>query len=105
VCSSDLSHITDIPMRRGFLSLVAVMDWASRRVLVWRLSNTMGADFCIAALEGAMARHGRPPIRPAKRDHLRLRRSEERGRLRRGALRSPTPQWNACGNHNDTAGT
>ena len=46
-------------MRRGFLYLVAVMDWASRRVLAWRLSNTMGVAFCIAAVE-AMARHGRP---------------------------------------------
>jgi putative transposase len=56
------ADITYIPMRRGFLYLVAVMDWASRRVLAWRLSNTMDADFCIAALEEAMARHGKPEI-------------------------------------------
>jgi len=56
------ADITDIPMRRGFLYLVAIMDWASRRVLSWRLSNTMDADFCIEALEEAMARHGRPEI-------------------------------------------
>jgi len=56
------ADITYIPMRRGFLYLVAVMDWASRRVLSWRLSNTMDADFCIEALEEAMARHGRPEI-------------------------------------------
>ena len=56
------SYITYIPMRRGFLYLVAVMDWASRRVLAWRLSNTMDVDFCIAAVEEAMARHGRPEI-------------------------------------------
>ena len=49
-------------MRRGFLYLVAIMDWSSRRVLSWRLSNTMDADFCIEALEEAMARHGRPEI-------------------------------------------
>jgi transposase InsO family protein len=56
------ADITYIPMRRGFLYLVAVMDWASRRVLAWRLSNTMDVDFCIAALEEAMARHGKPEI-------------------------------------------
>ena len=48
--------ITYIPMRRGFLYLVAVMDWATRKVLSWKLSNTMEADFCIEALEEAMAR-------------------------------------------------
>lgn len=56
------ADITYIPMRRGFLYLVAVMDWASRRVLAWRLSNTMDVDFCIAALEEALARHGKPEI-------------------------------------------
>lgn len=56
------ADITSIPMRRGFLYLVAVMDWFSRRVLAWRLSNTMEADFCIEALEEAMAKHGRPAI-------------------------------------------
>jgi hypothetical protein len=45
-----------IPMRRGFLYLVAIMDWFSRRVLAWRLSNTMEADFCIEAIEEAMCR-------------------------------------------------
>jgi putative transposase len=49
-------------MRRGFLYLVAIMDWFSRRVLAWRLSNTMEADFCIEAIEEAMARFGRPSI-------------------------------------------
>jgi putative transposase len=56
------SDITYIPMQRGFLYLVAVMDWASRRVLAWRLSNTMDVEFCIEAVEDAMARHGRPEI-------------------------------------------
>jgi putative transposase len=56
------ADITYIPMRRGFLYLVAVMDWATRRVLAWRLSNTMDADFCIEALEEALCRHGRPGI-------------------------------------------
>ena len=49
-------------MRRGFLYLVAIMDWASRKVLAWRLSNTMEADFCVEALEEALARHGKPEI-------------------------------------------
>lgn len=54
--------ITYIPMRRGFVYLVAVMDWASRRILAFRLSNTLTADFCVEALEEAIARHGVPEI-------------------------------------------
>jgi len=49
-------------MRRGFLYLVAIMDWHSRRVLSWRQSNTMEADFCIEALEEALSLFGRPGI-------------------------------------------
>jgi len=49
-------------MRRGFLYLVAVMDWASRKMASWRISNTMEADFGIAAVEEALARFGRPEI-------------------------------------------
>ena len=56
------SDITYIPMRRGFLYLVAIMDWHSRRVLAWRLSNTMDVTFCTEALEEALARHGKPEI-------------------------------------------
>jgi putative transposase len=56
------TDITYIPMRRGFLYLVAVMDWATRKVLSWRLSNTMEADFCIEALQDALVRFGRPEI-------------------------------------------
>lgn len=51
-----------IPMRRGFLYLVAIMDWHSRKVLSWRLSNTLEADFCVAALREALARYGTPEI-------------------------------------------
>ena len=54
------ADITYIQMRRGFLYLVAIMDWASRKVLAWRLSNTMDTEFCVAALEEAIARYGRP---------------------------------------------
>ncbi len=56
------ADITYIPMRRGFLYLVAVMDWSTRKVLSWRVSNTMDAAFCIEALEEALARYGRPDI-------------------------------------------
>ena len=54
--------ITYIPMRRGFVYFCAVMDWASRRILAFRLSNTLTTDFCVEALEEAMARHGKPEI-------------------------------------------
>lgn len=59
VWCADISYI---PMQRGFLYLVAIMDWASRKVLSWRLSNTMDTDFCVAALEEALARYGKPEI-------------------------------------------
>jgi putative transposase len=54
--------ITYIPMQRGFLYLVAIMDWLSRKVLSWRVSNSMEADFCIEALNEAIARYGKPEI-------------------------------------------
>jgi putative transposase len=56
------ADITYIPIGCGFLYLVAVIDWASRAVLSWRLSNTMDASFCVAALEEALAQYGRPEI-------------------------------------------
>jgi putative transposase len=56
------SDITYIPMARGFCYLVAIMDWASRRVLSWRLSNTLDTSFCKEALEEAILRFGRPEI-------------------------------------------
>ncbi len=54
--------ITYIPMARGFVYLAAVVDWFSRRVLSWRLSITMDVDFCLEAVEEALARYGRPEI-------------------------------------------
>jgi putative transposase len=54
--------ITYIPMARGFVYLAAVVDWFSRKVLAWKLSITLSADFCIEALEEALSRHGRPEI-------------------------------------------
>ncbi len=59
VWATDLTYI---PLERGFMYLVAIMDWHSRRVLAWRLSNTMDADFCIDALEEALDRYGAPEI-------------------------------------------
>ena len=56
------SDVTYIPMAKGFLYLVVIMDWVSRAVLAWRLSNTLGAEFCVEALEEALARHRRPEI-------------------------------------------
>ncbi len=56
------ADITYIPMKKGFLYLVAVMDWYSRKVLSWRLCNTMESDFCVAALEEAISKFGKPEI-------------------------------------------
>ncbi len=59
VWCADISYI---PMRKGFLSLVTIMDWFSRKVLAWRLSNTMDTTFCTEALEEAIAAYGKPEI-------------------------------------------
>ena len=56
------TDVTYIPMRQGFLYLVAIMDWATRSVLSWRLSNSMDSSFCVEALEEAIERYGRPEI-------------------------------------------
>jgi len=56
------ADVTYIPLQRGFLYLVAVMDWASRKVLSWCLSNTLEASFCVEALEEAVERYGPPEI-------------------------------------------
>ena len=56
------ADFTYIPMRRGFLHLAAAMDWSTRKVLAWRVSNTMDVAFCVEALQEALARFGRPEI-------------------------------------------
>jgi len=56
------TDITYIPMRKGFLYLVAIMDWYSRKVLSWRLSNSLETEPCIEALEEALATYGVPGI-------------------------------------------
>ena len=57
-----LTDITYIPMRKGFMYLVAIMDWHSRKVLSWRLSNTLDTGFCVAALNEALCTYGTPEI-------------------------------------------
>ena len=54
------ADITYIPMNRGFMYLVAVMDWYSRKILSWRVSNTLDTDFCTEAVEEAISRYGVP---------------------------------------------
>ena len=49
-------------MCRGFLYLIAIMDWTSRKVVDWQVSNTLEVEFCLDALEETQARHGRPEI-------------------------------------------
>lgn len=56
------ADITYLPMARGFVYLVVIMDWASRKVLTWRVSPTLTSDFCVAALEEALHRFGHPEI-------------------------------------------
>ena len=56
------ADITYLPIGRGFFYLVAIIDWASRAVLSWRISNTMDTSFCLVALEDALARYGKPEI-------------------------------------------
>ena len=57
-----MADITYIPMQRGFVYLFAVLDWASRRVLAWQLSNTLTTDFCLDAVQEAITRYGTPDI-------------------------------------------
>lgn len=59
VWAADISYI---PMRRGFLYVFAILDWATRKVLAWRLSNSLTTDFCVDAVEEAIAKYGCPEI-------------------------------------------
>ena len=56
------ADVTYIPMQRGFQYLAVIMDWATRTVLSWRLSNTLDSDFCVEALQEALAKYGAPEI-------------------------------------------
>ena len=65
ICRPDqvwAADITYVPMKEGFLYLVAIMDWYSRKVISWRLSNTLDSSFCVEALDDALSRHGAPEI-------------------------------------------
>jgi putative transposase len=83
------ADITYIPMAKGFLYPVAVMDWYSRMVLAWQLSNTLGADFCVEALEEALARYGKPEI---------FNPDQSLPPRRRGAANSRAPTSRMCSN-------
>jgi len=63
------ADITYIPMRRGVMYLVAIMDWLRRKVLAWRLSNSMDTAFCVEALKEALAKFGTPDIFNTERPH------------------------------------
>ena len=100
------ADVTYLPMARGFCYLVAIMDWASRRVLSWRLSNTLDASFCIEALEEALSALRRPgdlQHRPGLPVHLRgLHRPAEHPRHRASAWTAGAAGWttsssNDCG--------
>jgi putative transposase len=90
VWAADICYI---PMARGFLYLVAVMDWVSRYVLAWRLSNLLDTSFCLAALEEALSK-GRPeifntrPRQPVHRRGFHLSTARARGRHQHGRPRA-----------------
>ena len=103
------ADITYIPMAKGFLYLVAIMDWHSRHVLAWKLSNTMDTSFCVAALEEALGK-GRPeifntdqgvssPVRPLPR-RCRSRGSRSAWMVRVGTW--TTSSWSGCGGASST---
>src|ERR1700730_13276261 len=81
------SDVTYIPMAKGFLYLVVIMDWVSRAVLAWQLSNTLGAEFCVEALEEALSQYGRPEIFNTDQSLP----SRKRGAASSPATISPTP--------------
>ncbi len=81
------ADITYIPMPKGFLYLVAIMDWHSRAVVAWQLSNTLGADFCVEALEEALGHYGNPEI---------FNTDQSLPQRRLGAANSPAPSSPAC---------
>jgi len=85
------SDITYIPVKNGFLYLVAIMDWATRKVLTWRLSNTLDAGFCVEALEEAISKYGKPAgsqLRP---------KPKSKSQWMAGAAIWTTSLSNACG--------
>ena len=104
------SDITYIPMALGFLYLVAIIDWASRAVLAWRLSNTIDRRFCVEALEEALERYGKPnlpaPIRarssPAPRSPASLKQRASRFRWTDAVVSWTIFSSNGCGARSNT---
>ena len=102
--------ITYLPMARGFVYLAAVMDWATRRVLAWRVSNTLTTDFCIEAVEEAIALYGKPEI--FNTDQGSQFTSDDfiicctatawRSAWTAGAAGGTTCSWNGCGGRSST---
>ena len=79
VWAADLTYV---PMAHGFQYLVAILDVCSRKVLSWRVSNTMTPDFCVEALEEALARHGKPEVFNTDQGSQSRERTGERARRR-----------------------
>jgi putative transposase len=87
------ADITYLPLARGFCYLTAIMDWASRRVLAWRLSNTLDASFCIEALEEALERYDAPQVfNTDQGSQLEFNRSSQQCLVDRLAGTRPVPQ-------------
>ena len=99
------ADICSLPMARGFLYLVAVMDWYSRKVLAWRLSNTLNGDFCVEAVEDALAHFGSPEIfntdqghsSPARRSSTCSRAQTSPSAWTARGVGWTTYSWNGCG--------
>ena len=92
---APLPDITYLPMRRGFLYLVAIMDWHTRKVLAWRNSNTLEAEFCVDALNEAIHKFGPPEIMNTDQGSQ-FTSFAWTDRLRRSAVRiSPSHAWTA----------
>ena len=108
--------ITYIPMSRGFVYLAAVLDWASRKILAWRVSISMSTDFCVEAVEEAMAKYGKPAIfntdigqpvhgRGIHPERARSRMQAVHGRAWRGARASGRLPLRLCNKSTSRAGS
>ena len=99
------TDITYIPMKHGFVYLVAIIDWYSRKVLSWRLSNTLDTEFCLQALDEAIERWGVPEIFNSDQGSQftstefvkRLKARRSRSATMAKADASTTSSWNDCG--------
>ncbi len=107
VWATDICYI---PMAKGFMYLVAIMDWATRRVLSWRVSNTMDSEFCVEALEEALQRYGTPEIfntdrvrnSPPRSSRVCLKTMRLRSAWTAGTAGWTTCLWRGCGAASNT---